>query len=81
MMSRFVSPDTRKRLQCVLLLTWFFTVWTVGAQEIDTTQMIEEVIRYQNLGLAHLEESQPSKAVEAFTALVGLLPNEANRIW
>ena len=77
MMSRFVSPDTRKRLQCVLLLTWFFTVWTVGAQEIDTTQMIEEAIRYQNLGLAHLEESQPSKAVEAFTALVGLLPNEA----
>ena len=44
---------------------------------MDTTQMIEEAIRYQNLGLAYLEESQPSKAVEAFTALVELLPNEA----
>ena len=76
-MSKFAAPDTRKHLQCVLLLTWLFTVCTVGAQEMNTTQMIEEAIRYQNLGLAYLEESQPSKAVEAFTALVELLPNEA----
>lgn len=77
-MSRiFTSFNTRKHLQCVVLLTWLFTVCTVGAQEMNTTQIIEEAIRYQNLGLAYLEESQPSKAVEAFTSLVELLPDEA----
>ena len=68
---------TRKYVQCVLLLTCLFAIWTVAAQEMNTTQIIEEAIRYQNLGLAYLEESQPSKAVEAFTALVELLPDEA----
>ncbi len=67
----------RKYLQYVLLLTCFFAVWTVTAQEMDTSQVIEEAIRYQNLGLAYLEESQPSKAVAAFTELVELLPDEA----
>ena len=76
-MSRFVSSNTRKRLLSVLLLTWLFAVWTADAQELDAAQTIEEAIRYQNLGLAYLEESQPSKAVEAFTELVELLPNEA----
>ena len=77
-MSRIsTSLNTRKHLQCVVLLTWFFTVCTVGAQEMDTTRIIEEAIRHQNLGLAYLEESQPSKAVEAFTSLVELLPDEA----
>ena len=68
---------TRKYVQCVLLLTCLFAVWTVAAQEIGPAQIIQEAIRYQNLGLAYLEESQPSKAVEAFTALVELLPDEA----
>ena len=68
---------SRKYLLCVLILTYLFTVWTVAAQEMDTNRIIEEAIRYQNLGLAYLEESQPSKAVEAFTKLVELLPNEA----
>ena len=77
MSRRSTSPNSRKHLQCVLLLTWLFTVWTASAQEMNPTQMIEEAIRYQNLGLAYLEESQPSKAVEAFTSLVELLPNEA----
>ena len=77
MILRFASPDMRKRVKCVLLLTWLFTVWTVNAQEVDGPQIIEEAIRHQNLGLAYLEESQPSKAVEAFTALIELLPNEA----
>lgn len=77
MMSRFVSPDTSKYFQCAFLLIWLFAVWTASAQEMDTTQTIEDAIRYQNLGLAYLEESQPSKAVEAFTALVELLPDEA----
>ncbi len=77
MSRRFTSPNTGKYLPCVLLLTCLFTVWTVGAQEMNTAQIVEEAIRYQNLGLAYLEESQPSKAVEAFTNLVELLPNEA----
>ena len=68
---------SRKYLQGILLLTWLFAVWTVPAQEMNTTRIIEEAIQYQNLGLAYLEESQPSKAVEAFTELVELLPDEA----
>ena len=75
-MSRFSSPNRRKPFQYVLLLTWLLIVWTANAQEMDGTQIVEEAIRYQNLGLAYLEESQPSKAVEAFTALIELLPNE-----
>ena len=71
---RFASPDIRKY---VLLLTCFFAVWTVNAQETDNSQIIEQAIQHQNLGLAYLEESQPSKAVEAFTELIELLPNEA----
>ncbi|MYK20528.1 hypothetical protein F4055_20560 [Candidatus Poribacteria bacterium] len=68
---------SRKYLHCILLLIYFFAVCTVTAQEMNTSQIIEEAIRYQNLGLAYLEESQPSKAVEAFTELVELLPDEA----
>ena len=70
---------SKKYMPRILLLTclFVFAVWTVAAQEMDSTQIIEEAIQYQNLGLAYLEESQPSKAVEAFTALVELLPDEA----
>ncbi len=70
---------SKKYVSCILLLTclFAFAVWTVMGQEMDATQIIEEAIQYQNLGLAYLEESQPSKAVEAFTALVELLPDEA----
>ena len=77
MILRFTAPDTRKQVKCVLLLTWLFAAWVVNAQEMDSPQIIEEAVRHQNLGLAYLEESQPSKAVEAFTALIELLPNEA----
>ncbi len=77
MIVRFEFPEIRKRAKCVLLLTWLFSVWAVNAQEMDSPQIIEEAIRHQNLGLAYLEESQPSKAVEAFTALIALLPDEA----
>ena len=77
MIFRFKSPDIRKHVKYILLLVWFFAVWTVNAQEMDSPQIIEEAIRHQNLGLAYLEESQPSKAVEAFTALIELLPTEA----
>ena len=76
-MLRFHAVDIGKFLKYALLLVGFFAVWTVEAQEMDSTQIIEDAIRHQNLGLAYLEESQPSKAVEAFTALIELLPNEA----
>ena len=71
------SLNIKKHTKSILLLMWFFTVWTVNAQEMNNTQIIEDAIRHQNLGLAYLEESQPSKAVEAFTALIELLPDEA----
>ena len=77
MILRFTAPDTRKQVKCVLLLTWLFAAWAVNAQEMNSPKIIEEAVRHQNLGLAYLEESQPSKAVEAFTALIELLPNEA----
>ena len=77
MIPRFKSPTIGKYLIYALLLVWGFIVSTAGAQEMDSTQIIEAAIRHQNLGLAYLEESQPSKAVETFTALIELLPNEA----
>ena len=77
MILRFTAPDTKKQVKCVLLLTWLFAAWAVNAQEMDSPQIIEEAVRHQNLGLAYLEESQPSKAIEVFTALIELLPNEA----
>ena len=77
MILRFTSPNIGKYLICVLLLIWGFIVSTADAQEMNSTQIIEAAIRHQNLGLAYLEESQPSKAVEAFSALIELLPDEA----
>ena len=73
MILRFTSPNIGKYLVCVLLLVSGLT----EAQEMNSTQIIETAIRHQNLGLAYLEESQPSKAVEAFSALIELLPDEA----
>ena len=77
MILRFTSFDTRKRVKCALLLTLFFAVEVVNAQEMNSSQIIEEAIQHQNLGLAYLEESQPSKAVASFMALIDLLPDEA----
>ena len=74
---RFASLIVRKCLKSVLLLMWFVSIWTAEAQETDSSQIIEKAIQQQNLGLAYLEESQPSKAVEAFKTLIELLPNEA----
>ncbi len=67
----------RKHTKSILLLIGFLAIGVVNAQKMTNTEIIEEAIRHQNLGLAYLEESQPSKAVEAFTALIELLPNEA----
>ena len=69
--------NIKKCLICALLLVWGFVVSTTNAQEMNRTQIIEAAIQHQNLGLAYLEESQPSKAIAAFTALIELLPNEA----
>ena len=77
MILRFTSPNIGKCLICVMLLIWGFGTSTTEAQEMNGTQTIEAAIRHQNLGLAYLEESQPSKAVEAFTALIELLPDAA----
>ena len=76
-MLRFAPPIIKKCLKCSLLLVWCFAVSSGWTQETDSAEIIETAIRHQNLGLAYLEESQPSKAVDAFTALVELLPDEA----
>ena len=76
-MLRFAPPIIKKCLKCSLLLVWCFAVSSGWTQETGNTGIIEEAIRHQNLGLAYLEESQPSKAVEAFTDLIELLPDEA----
>ena len=47
------------------------------SQETDVDRTIKDAIHHQNLGLAYLEESQPTKAATEFTALVELLPDEA----
>ncbi len=62
---------------CLCILFLLVTVVCVSAQETETENIIQEAIRQQNLGLAFLEESQPSKAIPAFTELITLLPGEA----
>ncbi len=52
-------------------------VLCASAQDPDSEDIIKEAIRQQNLGLAFLEESRPSKALPAFTKLIELLPDEA----
>lgn len=66
----------------LITLTIIITILTKNippsyAQDSEIKLTIEEAIRQQNLGLAYLEESQPSKALGAFTALIELLPDEA----
>ena len=69
--------NSRKFVIYFLLFCLQFTVHTAISQEIDIDSTIKQAIRHQNLGLAFLEESQPSKAIPAFTELVKLLPDEA----
>ena len=77
MIPRFTTPNMRRCLIYALLVVCGFVTSTTNAQEMSSTEIIAAAIRHQNLGLAYLEESQPSKAVEAFTALIELLPDEA----
>ena len=75
MLSR--GPYSKKFLDCFIFAIFLFSVLSAIAQETDSGKTIKEAIRHQNLGLAYLEESQPSKAVDAFTTLIELLPDEA----
>ena len=50
---------------------------TASAQSPSASDVIETAMRHQNLGLAHLEESQPSKAISEFEALVDIISEEA----
>ncbi len=70
------APTLRWNFWCTILLTCFTFVGYTLAQKTDTTEIIENASRHQNLGLAYLEESQPSKAIAEFEALIALLPNE-----
>ena len=65
-----------KLFGCLIFSIFFSAILNVIAQESDSDKIIKEAIRQQNLGLAYLEESQPSKALTAFTKLIELLPNE-----
>ena len=75
MLSRL--PYSKKRIACFIFSIFLFAVISAIAQETDSPKTIQEAVRHQNLGLAYLEESQPAKAVTAFTTLIDLLPDEA----
>lgn len=70
-------PYSKKLITCFIFAISLSTFISAIAQEMDDTKIIQEAIRHQNLGLAYLEESQPSKALTAFSTLIELLPHEA----
>ncbi len=70
-------PYSKKLITCFIFATFLFTVISAIAQETEGAKIVQEAIRHQNLGLAYLEESQPSKALTAFSTLIELLPHEA----
>lgn len=72
-----LTPYLNNTVSCLYIVFLLVTVMCISAQETETENIIQEAIRQQNLGLAFLEESQPSKAIPAFTELIALLPDEA----
>lgn len=72
-----LTPYLNNTVSCLYIVFLLATVICISAQETETENIIQEAIRQQNLGLAFLEESQPSKAIPAFTELIALLPDEA----
>lgn len=72
-----LTPYLNNTVPCLCIVFLLAIVLCVSAQETETENIIQEAIRQQNLGLAFLEESQPSKAIPAFTELIALLPDEA----
>lgn len=71
------STFSKKILPYFYIFILLFTVLGAYGQTPDSEDTIKQAIRQQNLGLAFLEESQPSKALPAFTKLIELLPDEA----
>ena len=75
---RFTPHVSRFTFHTFLLLSLFlFYPSIVISQAHDPAVIIERAIRHQSLGLAYLEESQPSKAIAEFRALVDVAPDEA----
>lgn len=72
-----------RSLYSIIHITSFIILFFNGvvlsaiSQEGDIDRTIKAAIHHQNLGLAYLEESQPTKAAAEFSALVELLPDEA----
>lgn len=64
-------------ITCFIILFIHGVVLKAISQEGDIDRTIKEAIHHQNLGLAYLEESQPTKATAEFSVLVELLPDEA----
>ena len=64
-------------ITCFIVLFFHGVVLNAISQENDIDRTIKDAIHHQNLGLAYLEESQPTKATAEFSALVELLPDEA----
>ena len=64
-------------ITCLIVVFFHVAVLSSFSQDNAIDRTIREAIHHQNLGLAYLEESQPSKAIAEFSALVELLPNEA----
>ena len=64
-------------ITCFIILFFHGVVLNAISQEGNIDRTIKEAIHHQNLGLAYLEESQPTKAAAEFSALVELLPEEA----
>ncbi|MCG9130002.1 VCBS repeat-containing protein [Candidatus Poribacteria bacterium] len=71
--------STRKLsfITCFIITIVSVSILSSLAQDSEIELTVEEAIRQHNLGLAYLEESQPTKALVAFTKLIELLPDEA----
>ena len=75
MLSR--SSHSIIHITCFIIVFFHCAVLSAISQETDIDRTIKDAIHHQNLGLAYLEESQPTKAGTEFSALVELLPDEA----
>ena len=75
MLSR--SPYSIINITCFIIVFFHVAVLSAISQETDFDRTIKDAVHHQNLGLAYLEESQPTKAATEFSSLVDLLPDEA----
>ena len=70
-------PYSTIYITCFIIVFIQVAVLSAISQENEIDMTIKEAIHHQNLGLAYLEESQPTKGTAEFSALVELLPDEA----